>query len=202
MKNRKNIISVAVVALSVSGCASDGSIDPLAATITCGLGGVAVGALTGSAWAGVGTAAGCGALTLAFNYYKATQVRSVAEDQKLYGYGLNKPITSTTVKIRNANATPSQIKRGQSVIANTEYSVMVPNQGQQVQVTEISTLKKDGKILLKSENAPAMREAGGWDMKIEIPIPDDAEPGTYVIEQRIEAGTTNDIREVPFVVSS
>lgn len=201
MKNR-NLVGAVAVALSVSGCASDGSIHPLAATLTCGAAGVAVGALTGSAWAGVGTAAGCGAIAIAINSYKATQVRTVAEDQKLYGYGLNKPITSTTVKIRNASSTPNQIKLGQSVTVNTEYSVMVPNSGQQVEVTEISTLKKDGGVLFKSENKPAMRSAGGWNMEIEIPIPKDAEPGTYVIEQRIKAGSTHDVREIPFVVTS
>lgn len=202
MNKRTNIICVTALTCSLSGCASDGSLHPLAAVAGCTLVGVAVAVGTGEPGIGAGAAGGCLAIGLAISYYQSTQVRTVEEDQKLYGYGLDKSVTSTTVKIRNASATPNQVKVGEEIKAKTEYSIMVPEQGQKVEVTEISILKKDGEVLFESEPKTEMRAAGGWNMEIGIPMPEDAEPGTYVIEQRIKAGTSNDVRELPFVVVS
>ncbi len=200
MKKPTNFVSATIIACSVAGCASDGSLHPLAAVAGCAATGVVVGVATGEAGWGAGAAGGCLAIAWSISYYQSTQVRTVEEDQHLYGYGLDEPVTSTTVKIRNANAMPSQVKVGEEITAKTEYSVMVPEQGQNVRVTETSILKKDGEVLFESEPKTAMRSAGGWNMEVGIPMPKDADPGTYVIEQRIKAGTSNDVRELPFVV--
>ena len=202
MNKRTNIVCATALAFSMTGCASDGSLHPLAALAGCTLVGVAVGVGTGSAGIGAGAAGGCLAIGLAISYYQSTQIRTVEEDQALYGYGLDEPVTSTSVKIRNANATPKEIKPGEEIRATTEYSVMVPEQGLEVEVTEVSILKKDGEVLFEAEPKSEIRAAGGWNMEIAIPMPEDAEPGTYVIEQRIKAGTSNDVREMPFVVVS
>lgn len=200
MNKQTNIVCATVIACSMTGCASNGGLNPIVAGAACTAIGVAVGVTTGKAGWGAGAAGGCLAIAWSISHYLSTQIRTVKEDQKLYGYGLDAPVTSVTVKIRNANATPNTIKMGEEITAITEYSVMVPKEGQKAEVTETSILKKDGTVLFSADPKTEMRAAGGWNMEIAIPMPRDAEPGTYIIEQRIKAGTSNDVRELPFVV--
>jgi len=44
--------------------------------------------------------------------------------------------------------------------------------------------------------------SGGYLSEAVISIPQDAQPGTYVIEHRVQAGSTYDVDESVFVVQS
>jgi hypothetical protein len=69
-------------------------------------------------------------------------------------------------------------------------------------VQESWALKKDGKVLA---NVPAQithRPAGGWAAPAQIPIPKNAPSGTYVVEHKVQVGTTYDTDESVFLVGS
>lgn len=175
--------------------------------------GAGLGALTGAGLAALaggdtkaivagalaGGLVGWGAVKL--HQYQSTQTRSAVADQQLYG--LTEPVTGTTVKIRRGICEPGTVQKGQSVKVVTDYSVMAPQGGSTVAVSESWALKKDGSLLA---NIPApqggqMRPAGGYAAEAYIPIPANAAPGTYVVEHKVQSGTSYDVDESVFVVA-
>ena len=202
MKRPLKPILIALLSGSLVGCAADGSIHPAAAVAGCGATGAIVGLATRSYGWGAGAAGGCLALSWAISSYNATRVRSAQEDQKLYGYGLTEPITTSEVKIRKVSSSPVKIRPGQSVKAETTYSVMLPSNVSSVDVKEWVVLKKDGNVLTQLDPETAKREAAAWTSDVTIPIPDGAEKGTYVIEHHVVSGASNDMFESTFVVGS
>lgn len=183
----------------VTGCATTEQTAGLAATACSGVG-ILTGILTGSAEAGVGAGVGCLALALVINHYYTTQSRTVAEDQKLYGY--TTPTNTTEVKIRNATAFPEKVRIGDKLKIGLDYSVIAPQGTQNVNVLETMTLKKDGQVLKELSNRQVNRPLGGGTSEVDFTIPNNMPPGTYVIEQKIQSGTSYDLRPAVFVVSA
>jgi hypothetical protein len=198
-KSTKPLLA-AIVSFSVAGCTAQGGLHPAAAALGCGATGAIVGLATGSAGWGAGAAGGCLAVAWAVSAYQESQSRTAQQDQQLYGYGLSEPVSTTAVKIRKASSTPATIKPGDSVHLVTDYSVIAPSKTETVQVTESLTLKKDGEIIFASEPHETQRTAGGWQVSSEIPIPKDAEPGTYVVVHQVVSGNSNDLFPTTFVV--
>ncbi|MGR8929176.1 MAG: hypothetical protein ACU836_00960 [Gammaproteobacteria bacterium] len=171
------------------------------ATLGCAGVGVLTGVLTNNAGAGAGAGAGCLALAgIAIYNYHSSQTRTVAQDQQLYGY--TSPVSSTEVKIRNSTAYPETVRVGDTVKVGMDYSVMAPPGTQNVTVQETMVLKRDGKILQELSNRPVDRMLGGGSSEVDFKIPAKMPPGTYVIEQKVQAGTSYDVRPAVFVVSS
>jgi len=171
------------------------------ATLGCAGVGILTGALTGSAGAGAGAGAGCLALAgLALYSYHSSQTRTAAEDQKLYGY--TTPMNTTEVKIRNATAFPETVRAGDKLKIALDYSVMAPKGTQNVNVQETMTLKKDGKVLQELSNRPVTRQLGGGNSEVDFTIPNKMPPGTYVIEQKVQSGSSYDVRPTVFVVGA
>ncbi len=198
---------IAVLALgcgALSGCATtDGNQQLLGAglgtALGCGLG-YAIGGARGCAVGGVlGAAAGWGVVA---QYQQATQVRSAAQDQQIYG--VTEPVSTTQVQIRKASASPATVRPGETVQVTTDYSLMMPqglaSQGADVQ--ESLALKKDGKVLFSTPPQTTHRGVGGWVAPAQIPIPQNAQPGTYVVEHRVQAAGSNDTGQSVFVVGS
>lgn len=175
------------------------------------LGGAALGCLTGFIAGGnassCGTGAAIGAATGAvigwgavkISQYQASQVRTPQNDQQMYG--LTKPVDATQVKIRKGSSTPRTVKPGESVNLSTDYSLMLPPKTTSVPVVESWTLEKDGKVLADLPQKSTDRQSGGWNADAMIPIPKNAEPGTYVIDHKVQAGTSYDTDESTFVVA-
>ncbi|MGQ0591267.1 MAG: hypothetical protein ACT4QB_01095 [Gammaproteobacteria bacterium] len=187
----------------LSGCATtDGNQQLLGAGIGTALGcgiGYAIGGDVGCAVGGaLGAAAGWGVVA----QYQATQVRSAAQDQQLYG--VTEPVTTTQVQIRKATADPASIKRGGTVQVTTDYSLMLPRsmKAQGTDVQESWVLKKDGKVLLNVAPKNNHHPEGGWNGVQDFPVPGNAEPGTYVVESKVQVGTSYDTVESAFVVES
>ena len=186
-----------------SGCATgEGNQQLLGAGIGTALGcgiGYAIGGAKGCAiGSALGAASGWGVVA----QYQATQVRSAAQDQAIYG--LNEPVTTTKVQIRKATSSPSSVGPGDTVQVSTDYSLMMPPaiamQGADVQASW--ALKKDGKVLA---NVPAQlthHPAGGWAAPAEIPVPKNVPSGTYVVEHKVQVGTSYDTDESVFLVGS
>lgn len=199
-KPKINAVAFVCSASLLTGCATMQQSAGLA-TLGCAGVGVLTGILTKNAGAGAGAGAGCLALAgIAIYNYHSSQSRTIAEDQKIYGY--TSPANSTEVKIRNATAFPETVRNGDKLKIALDYSVMAPKGTSSVNVQETMTLKKDGKVLQELSNRPISRELGGGSSEVDFTIPTKMPPGTYVIEQKVQAGTSYDVRPTVFVVSA
>jgi hypothetical protein len=201
MKNYKiKLIAVVCSGVLLTSCATMEQSAGLAALGCAAAGGLA-GGLTGSAGIGAATFAGCGAIAAIGIYsYHSSQVRTVQQDQQLYGYAT--PVNSTEVKIRNATASPEMVKAGDTVKLTLDYSVMAPSGTQNVDVKETMVLKQDGKVVQTLSDRPVKRPLGGGNSQVDFTIPAKMPAGTYVVEQKVQAGTSYDIRPTVFVVGS
>lgn len=133
-------------------------------------------------------------------FFRSAQARSAEQDQKLYGY--TTPANGAEVKIRNITAVPETVRTGDTLIISTDFSVMAPNGTQNVDVQETMTLKKDGRVLKKLGDESQSRPLGGRVSEVDFKIPAGMPAGTYVIEQKVQAGSSYDVRPVVFVVGS
>lgn len=165
-------------------------------------GGAAIGALAGGgskeaiiAGAAAGAVVGWGAVKL--TQYYAERTRSAKEEAKAFGY---RPSEGTVVKIRGATADPDEVKAGDKVTFKTDYAVLAPPDAKEVEVKEIWELARDGKVIATVPPKTETREPGGWQARASINAPKNAEPGTYVVKHRVEAGTSYDERIAAFIV--
>lgn len=210
--NRKIGIALTAIPLLFSGgCATQQGNDQLMGAGAGMVGGAALGCLTGflaggnagdcakgaAIGAAVGAVTGWGAVKL--NQYQATQVRSAQEDQQVFG--LAKSVNTTQIKINKGTSTPNMVRPGDSVRLFTDYSVQLPANIDTTPVSESWTLKKDGKVLASLPPQNSQRTSGGWNADATVPIPTNAELGTYVIEHKVMAGNSYDTDESTFVVT-
>ncbi|MEI7995575.1 MAG: hypothetical protein WCH01_11805 [Methylococcaceae bacterium] len=200
--NKYKLKGIAVVCSAVlfTGCATMEQSAGLAA-LGCAVAGGLAGGLTGSAAIGGAAFAGCGAIAAIGIYsYHTSQTRTAKQDQQLYGY--TTPVNSTEVRIRNAIASPEQVRVGDTVKLTLDYSVMAPKGTQHVDINELMVLKHDGKVLQTLSDRPINRPLGGSSSEVDFTIPAKMPPGTYVIEQKVTAGTSYDIRPAVLIVGS
>ena len=209
--SKKGFAALALCPALMLGCATQQGNDQLMGLGAGAAGGAALGCLTGFIAGGnassCGTGAAIGAATGAvvgwgavkLSQYQASQVRTPTDDQRMYG--LTKPVDTTQVKIRKGSSTPRSVKPGDSVSLFTDYSVMLPPDTPSTQVAESWTLQKDGKALAELPQKSTARASGGWNADAMIPVPKNAELGTYVIEHKVQAGTSYDTDESTFVVA-
>jgi hypothetical protein len=199
MNNKIRMIALVCSGTLMAGCATMEQSAGLA-TLGCTGVGVLTAVLTKNSGIGAGAGAGCLALTgLAIYGYHSSQTRTVAQDQQLYGY--TAPVNSTEVKIRNASANPETVRVGDTLKIGMDYSIMAPRGTQNVSVQETMVLKRDGKVLQTLSERPIVRQLGGGSSEVDFKIPEKMPPGTYVIEQKVKAGTSYDVRPTVFVVS-
>ena len=206
----KHFVIGLAACLTLAGCASNQEQQDrtTGAVVGCA-GGAIVGALIGgSRGAAIGCAAGglIGWGTVKMTQYNASQQRSGEADEQNYRrtdpdfYAMNKSGGSSAVKIRGVSAMPDSASAGSTIVAVTDYSVVTPRDGATIGVQESWALKKDGQQLVELKPDPQTRSSGGWESRAEFPVPDDAEPGTYVIEHKVKAGSSYDKRVSVFVV--
>lgn len=210
--NRKNLNAIVLLPmLMAGGCATQQGNDQLMGAGAGMAGGAVLGCLTGflasgdaggcakgaAIGAAVGVVTGWGAVKV--SQYQATQVRTAQEDQQIYG--LTKSVNDTQVKINKGTSTPNMVRPGDSVKLFTDYSVQLPAKMKTTPVSESWTLKKDGKVLADLPPQNNQRTSGGWNADATVPIPTNAELGTYVIEHKVLAGNSYDTDESTFVVT-
>lgn len=202
--NKKSkVLCIALFCSLTAGCATpEETQQATGSAISSAIGaaiGYAVGGTKGAViGAGIGLAAGWTAVKI--SQYNATQVRSASEDQQIYG--LTKPVKNTVVKIRKGTAAPASVRPGQQVTVVTDYSLEVPQGVSGSEVVESWVLKKDGQVLTNVAPQRIHRDGGGYAVDATIPIPANAKPGTYVVETKVQAGTSYDVNQAVFVVAS
>lgn len=202
--NKMKVFCIAFCCSLIIGCATPEQNQQLFGAA----GGAALGCLAGAlitgdtkgcaAGAAAGAVVGWGAVKI--SQYHASQTRSAEEDRRIYG--LTKPVSSTTVKIRKGTVSPAKLKPGEQVVVVTDYSLMAPKTVGDAQVMESWVLKRDGKSLTQPTTKTVTRTVGGYSVDATIPIPRDAPPGTYVVETKVQAGTSYDVNESVFVIES
>jgi hypothetical protein len=204
MKIHKTKITaiILVCAILMSGCATTQEDQQAAGAVTGAVaGGLLTGLLTGNVGYGIagavaGAALGWGAVKMA--QYDSQQVRSSSQDQQMYG--LTPSSNSVLVKLNKGSASPETVSPGQQVSTYSDYSLALPSSQKEENVTETWVLKKDGKELFKSPQQQTQRAPGGYAVTAAIPIPKDAPSGTYVVETKVQAGTSYDTNQAIFIV--
>jgi hypothetical protein len=198
----KSTVSTAVCISLLSGCAmTPENQQMLGATLGAIGGGLATGLATGNVGYGIAGAVGGAALAwgaVKLVQHNTQQVRSPEEDRKIYGF--TPAINSAKVQLNKGNASPNSVSPGQTVNVVSDYSLALPSSENMATVQETYALKKDGKLLFESSPQSAQRTAGGYAVNASIPIPSNATPGTYVVESKVQAGTSYDVNQAVFVV--
>lgn len=192
-----------ICAVLMSGCVTTQQDQQAAAGAATGAvaGGLLTGLLTGNVGYGIagavaGAALGWGAVKMA--QYDSQQVRSSSQDQQMYG--LTPSTNSVLVKLNKGSASPETVSPGQQVSTYSDYSLALPSAQKEESVTETWVLKKDGQELFKSPPQQTKRSPGGYAVTAAISIPKDASPGTYVVETKVQAGTSYDTNQAIFIV--
>jgi hypothetical protein len=170
------------------------------ATAGAGLGAL-VGGLTGrdakSALIGAAVGAAAGWTTVALAQYQAQQTRSAEEEAQILGY---KRGQGTVVKMRKANVMPQRVAPGQNLTFEMEYALLSPRD--QVTVEEDWEISKGGQSLTSTPPRSEVRRPGGWKTKASLSLPREAEAGTYLVKNRVRAGTVYDVRETRFTIGT
>lgn len=131
--------------------------------------------------------------------YRAAQVRTQSSDLQIYG--ISEGIGRPTVSIRKGVSTPGRVQPGQQVHILIDYSLRLPQGVKDSNVQESWILKKDGKVLSELPPQNARRTAGGWQANVSIAVPKEAAAGTYVVEHKVQTGTSSDLAQSAFVVA-
>ncbi len=194
------VLGVLVLA-SCSGMSADAQNQLLGAlggaAAGAGIGALATGGDAKAALIGAAAGAAVGWTAVKLTQYYSQKTRSEEQEATTYGY---QPAQGTIVKIRNASAAPQQVSPGQTVTFETDYSVLAPKESSSVTVRESWELSKDGTVVASMPPRYEQREPAGWLSRASIDIPANAEPGTYLVKSRVEAGTSYDEQLASFVV--
>lgn len=199
----KKTMSTAVCISLLSGCATmtPEQQQAMGAAFGAVAGGLATGLATGNAGYGVAGALGGAALAwgaVKLVQYNSQQVRTPEQDRRVFGF--RPSANSVAVKLNKGSASPNTVFPGQQVTVVSDYSLALPASQSNVPVEESYALKKDGKLLFQSPPQTAQRTAGGYAVNVAIPIPSDAKPGTYVVESKVQAGSSYDVNQAVFIV--
>jgi hypothetical protein len=195
---RTTAITAVVCGALLSGCLQTTSGRSTAGTAAAG---ALIGGLAGG-WEGaaIGLVSGAAVGWVAGKVIESQEMaaRSQTQDQQLYGYAA--PADSVFVNINSATSNPQTVTPNSVVDVVTDYSLALPQNAPQTQVSVTGVLLKDGTQLMDFKSQPATKTAGGYTVKLPVNIPAEAAPGTYVIRHTVSAGTTYDTAESTFVV--
>jgi outer membrane lipoprotein SlyB len=167
------------------------------AALGAGIGALATGGNTKAVLAGAAAGAVAGWATVKLVQYHSEQTKSAKEEATALGY---RPSEGTVVKIRGAKARPEHVRPGETVTLDMDYAVLAPAGSGAVPVEEKWTLEKDGETLASVPPKQEQRAPGGWHSRAGIDIPKDAQKGTYVVKNRVEAGSSYDERVATFAI--
>lgn len=183
------VLCLAFLSQSLAGCAGTSSEGQQGAAVGAGTG-AAVGALTGGllgGWKGALIGAGAGAVLgglvgWQIGEYRARQTRGPQEAAAAYSYT---PQQGTIAKIDLTDAAPKQLKPGDQIVLQTEYTVLTPPQQGQVTVKEVRTISLNNKPLHRLEQQSQLA-AGTYLSEQPLKLPSDAVEGRYTVTTSVE----------------
>jgi hypothetical protein len=152
-------------------------------------GDAAEGALIGGA---LGALAGWGAHTI-----KNRQTKSAAVTERELDY---EPEQGFRLEMRDADVYPNVVEPGETVTAEMEYSVLgAPSGGVEVQEARVLDTGAEEKVLDSEVRA---RDNGTWENALQFQVPQNVEPGRYVVAQQVSASGQRLQQKTTFVVET
>jgi surface antigen len=128
------------------------------------------------------------------NYYDK-QIASRAETAKKYEYKGKEE----KIEIEDSSIMPQNVAAGSTVKANVQYAVLVPDETQQIKITETRTLV-NGKERIELARREVIRSQGTHISTMEFAMPKDIEKGEHTLITTIsdgkQTGTTKDALRV------
>jgi plastocyanin len=91
------------------------------------------------------------------------------------------------IRIESGRATPGELKAGEPVFLEAQYTVLAPPAASQITVKEVWTISLNEQELGKLEKDDDLGP-GTWASQQQLVLPEDAVAGSYVVTARIEVG--------------
>ncbi len=182
-------LCLVLIAQGLSGCA--GMSEQESGAVTGAGVGAVIGAITGGVagggWEGalIGAAAGAllgGIVGWQIGEYRARQVRDAQAAAAAYQYT---PQQGVTAKIDLTQATPNQLRPGDQVVLQTEYTVLAPPQQGRVRVKEVRTIYYNNQQLHQLEKTSQLA-SGTYVTEQPLILPNDALPGRYTVTTLVQ----------------
>jgi len=153
--------------------------------------------------AAIGAAAGAllgGAAGWAVGEYRVRQVRSREQAAAAAGYTTAQGIVA---KIEKAATVPQQLKPGDQLTFQAQYTVLAPPQTKEIRVTESRTIYFDNRHLVDLPRKELTLTQGTNEIQDSLSLPKDAAEGLYLMTTSLEPAVANAQKAqvaTPFVV--
>src|SRR5207249_2293900 len=132
--------------------------------------------------------------------YSARQTRNVQQAALLHNYQAGQGVVA---KIDLTEAAPNQLKPGDQIVLQTEYTVLTPPQQGQVTVKEVRTVYFNSQQLHQFEKTSQL-SSGTYVTEQPLILPKDAPPGRYTVTTLIQPvavdKSSNDQADTAFLV--
>lgn len=193
-------VAAVTVAILLSGCqTTDDKEGRLAAMGFNAAFSAALGSVTGGTLKSVVGSAFAGAMASAFvSDYRTKRMNPTAEERQLYEP--TTPITQPQVKIQKVGNSPKWARPGQRISVWTRYWLNLPSDELTASTTESWTIKSEGTALVTLGPTEGEREGGKRESTLDFIVPGRVDPGTYVIEHRVQTGSNVDTKSSEFIV--
>jgi hypothetical protein len=198
---RRRTTALVIGSMLLVSCATTDQRNQVLGALGGAVAGAGIAALAGGdttaivASAAGGALVGWGAVKLAQYYSQRTD--NAQQEATVVGY---QPAQGPVVKLRSTAATPQEVQPGQPVTFEMDYALLAP-EGSTVPVRETWELTKDGKTIATVPSQQQQRQPGGWKTRGAINVPKNAAAGTYIVKNRVEAGTSYDEQIAAFMVN-
>ena len=182
------IVAVCLMLLveSIAGCATQ---EQTGAAVGTGagavVGGLVGGLLGGSKGAAIGAGAGAlvgGVAGWQIGAYRARQTRSAQQAAAAYNYQAGQGVVA---KIDLTEAAPNQLKPGDQIVLQTEYTLLTPAQQGEVTVKEVRTVYFNNQQLHQFEKISKL-SSGTYVTEQPLILPKEAPPGRYTVTTLIQ----------------
>src|SRR5262245_41352243 len=206
------LLTVLLAAQTLAGCAEMSQEQKGAAT---GAGiGAAVGAVAGGLTdkknpgqgALIGATAGAlvgGVAGWAVGAYRVKQIKPREEVVAATNYT---PQQGVVTKIDRIGATPNQLKPGDQLTVQSQYTVLAPPQNSQIKVREVQTIYFNDQPLTELPTRELVLSQGTNEIQSSITLPPDAADGNYRVQTTVEPLAVANARKgegsTAFVVST
>ena len=199
---KRTIVSlVCVLALAsgamLSGCETTAGSAGAGAALG-GLAGGVIGHQSGRALEGAAIGAAAGAISGAIIHdVRERRARTAQETAQDYNYTNDQGFR---LDLQGVSVSPATVQRGERVTATSTYATLGTSGESMIQ--ETATLRKDGLPVRTLSSRSISRSDGTWENVIVFQVPRDAETGTYVVEQSLNAQGQNRSAQAVFQVRS
>jgi uncharacterized protein YcfJ len=195
MNLRARAVSIVLVASLAVGCAtSEGGQQATGAAVGAAAGGLICALAGGNAGACIAAAAGGAALG-----WGAVKLKQVAERR----YALKQTNARPSVLITDYSVQPVLLQPGQPITTTTMYELRTPASVGPRPVTQtFRLLQGDKELTAFTPVQGQMKEHGRYEVSYEIDTPRKMQPGTYQLQQILDAQTIEpEVRTVMFQVA-